>query len=57
MKNTSLLTDLFMNWDLEALKEYYDYLLQKENKNTPELNALPVVATIITLKSKENGNV
>ena len=57
MKNTSLLTDLFMNWDLAALKEYYDYLLQKEDKNTPELNALPVVALMITLKSKENGNV
>lgn len=57
MKNTTLLTDLFMNWDLDALKEYQTYLLHKEDKNVPEMNALPVVSLIITLKSKENENV
>tara|TARA_R100000426_G_scaffold68949_3_gene47984 strand:+ start:2058 stop:2216 length:159 start_codon:yes stop_codon:yes gene_type:complete len=52
MRNTTLLTDLFMNWDLDALKKYQDYLLHKENKTVPEMNALPVVSLLITLKSK-----
>lgn len=62
MKNTSpLLAEIFANWDLDALKEYQTYLLHKEDKNTPEINALPVVSLMITLKtnlkSNEDGNV